>query len=179
MPRYIITGGPGAGKTTLIEVLNKRGYTCVPEASRELIKQEVLRESDCLPWADVSCYTRLALKRMTEAYDSGTESDLIFYDRGIPDLISYLRLANVPVHPSITAALSSYTYNNVAFILPPWREIYKLDAERWQTFKQSELIYSYLVEVYTKLNFKLITLPKITANQRAGLILNILKRKSS
>ena len=177
MPRYIITGGPGAGKTTLIEVLNKQGYNCVPEASRALIKEEVLRESTCLPWADVSCYTQLALKRMTDAYDNGADSELIFYDRGIPDLVSYLNLANVPVHTSITEALSSYTYNHIAFILPPWREIYRLDAERWQTFKEAELIYSYLVEIYTKLNFKLITLPKITANQRAGFILNILKEK--
>lgn len=178
MPRYIITGGPGAGKTTLIEVLNDQGYNTVPEASRGLIKEEVLRASTCLPWADVSCYTRLALKRMTDAYDNGGESDLIFYDRGIPDLVSYLKLANVPVHTSITDALLSYTYNRIAFILPPWQEIYRLDAERWQTFEEAEVIYSYLVEIYTKLNFKLITLPKITADKRAGFILNILKNNS-
>ncbi len=37
---YIITGGPGVGKTTLLEELKNRNYQIVPEIARELIKEQ-------------------------------------------------------------------------------------------------------------------------------------------
>jgi len=36
--RFIITGGPGSGKTSLVEVLQNLGYAGFPEIARELIK---------------------------------------------------------------------------------------------------------------------------------------------
>ena len=33
----VITGGPGTGKTTIINGLLEKGYTCFPEISREII----------------------------------------------------------------------------------------------------------------------------------------------
>ena len=37
MPRKIVlTGGPGTGKSTIIEELTKRNYTCMPEISRQV-----------------------------------------------------------------------------------------------------------------------------------------------
>lgn len=37
--RIIITGGPSAGKTTLITALEKSGFHCQPESGRAVIKQ--------------------------------------------------------------------------------------------------------------------------------------------
>jgi predicted ATPase len=37
--RFIITGGPGAGKTTTLEALAERGYYYVPEVARAIIRQ--------------------------------------------------------------------------------------------------------------------------------------------
>ena len=34
-PRFVFTGGPGSGKTSTLEVLYARGYTCVVESPRE------------------------------------------------------------------------------------------------------------------------------------------------
>lgn len=154
------------GRTQAVQA-EVAGIKCDPDLNPVLLK----------PTSDTG-FQVILNGRVHTMTDNDSINDLIFYDRGIPDLVSYLKLANVPVHPSITVALIRYTNNHIAFILPPWREIFKFDDERWQTFEESELIFSYLVKVYTKLDFKLITLPKITANQRAGLILNILKQKS-
>lgn len=35
---YVITGGPGVGKTTLIERLKQAGYSTVEEQARKIIK---------------------------------------------------------------------------------------------------------------------------------------------
>jgi predicted ATPase len=36
---YTITGGPGSGKTSLINELQKRGYRCMAEVARQLIQE--------------------------------------------------------------------------------------------------------------------------------------------
>lgn len=48
--RIIITGGPGAGKTTLITALEKSGFHCQPESGRAVIKQQMDINGDTLPW---------------------------------------------------------------------------------------------------------------------------------
>ncbi|NQV77116.1 MAG: ATP-binding protein, partial [Lutibacter sp.] len=35
--KIVITGGPGTGKSTIIEELAKRNFTCMKEISREVI----------------------------------------------------------------------------------------------------------------------------------------------
>ena len=35
----VLIGGPGSGKTTLIEALTDKGHTCYPEISREVRHQ--------------------------------------------------------------------------------------------------------------------------------------------
>ena len=37
----MITGGPGVGKTTLLEELKNRNHQIVPEIAREIIKEQL------------------------------------------------------------------------------------------------------------------------------------------
>lgn len=37
---YIFTGGPGAGKTTVLNELAKHNYGCIPEVARAIIKEQ-------------------------------------------------------------------------------------------------------------------------------------------
>ena len=43
---YVITGGPSAGKTTLLAELEKLGYKTIPEAARTLIDEAVAEGID-------------------------------------------------------------------------------------------------------------------------------------
>ena len=49
---YVITGGPGSGKTSLLDALAARGYERSVEAGRALIQQQVAIGGCALPWAD-------------------------------------------------------------------------------------------------------------------------------
>ena len=42
MKRYVLTGGPCSGKTTVLNILAKCGYPVVPELAREMIEKEIL-----------------------------------------------------------------------------------------------------------------------------------------
>lgn len=170
--KYIITGGPGSGKTTLLDSLKNEGFTCVEEASRPLIIEEVARQSNCLPWTNLSCFAQKALTRMTELYTATLNTKSVtFFDRGIPDIVAYLRAASLQVQENYTQALQQHPYNVAAFILPPWKEIYLNDNERWHTYEEAEAIYFYIKETYQSLGFTLIELPKTTVNERKKLVL--------
>src|SRR5690554_1815606 len=53
---YVLTGGPGVGKTTLLEELERRNYEIVPEIARELIKEQQKTNGQALPWKDKELY---------------------------------------------------------------------------------------------------------------------------
>ena len=38
---YVLTGGPGSGKTTLIEALRSAGFTTTTEAGRAIIRDQL------------------------------------------------------------------------------------------------------------------------------------------
>lgn len=172
MNKYIITGGPGSGKTNLLEALKSMGYNCSNEVSRRVIKREVEKKSACLPWLNLACFADKVLSQMVASYNAAPGDKLTFYDRGVPDIIAYLKVAGLPIADNYYTALQQCPYNKTVFILPPWPEIYINDDERWQTYQQAEEIYLALMETYTAFGFKLITVPKLTVNNRAAFIIN-------
>ncbi|HEY0054651.1 MAG TPA: AAA family ATPase [Pedobacter sp.] len=172
MNKFIITGGPGSGKTSLIEQLELRGYACSKEASRQLIIEQVALVSEALPWLNLSAFADLALERMKVLYCESQNSSLTFFDRGIPDIIGYLKFAGRAVAEKYYEALDDCSYNSTAFILPPWEEIYVNDSERWQSFEESVQIYEAIKETYGELNFNLIEVPKVPIKDRVTFILN-------
>ena len=51
---FVVTGGLGAGKTTLIEELARHGFHTIPESGRAIIRDEVEGDGSALPWAGVA-----------------------------------------------------------------------------------------------------------------------------
>jgi len=171
MSNIIITGGPGSGKSTLLEALLQKGYNCVPEVSRQLIREQVLRESNCLPWKDLACFAKLSLDKMIFDYESVNQQDIAFFDRGIPDIIAYLRVGGLRVPPINYEAAEKFSYANPVFIAPPWKEIYVNDNERWQTFGEACVLYETITSVYSDLGYRIIELPCATVRERVDFVL--------
>ena len=63
---FVVSGGPGAGKTTVLQELASRGYSFATEVARQIIQEEVHSSGTALPWGDRGAYTSLMLKRSVE-----------------------------------------------------------------------------------------------------------------
>ena len=118
---YVITGGPGSGKTSLIDALAARGYQRSFEAGRALIQQQVAVAGRALPWADRLLFSELMLSWEIRSYQMAEKiPGLVFFDRGVPDVEGYLRLLKVPVPEHIRKAAEIFRYNRRVFLAPPW-----------------------------------------------------------
>lgn len=97
---FVITGGPGVGKTTLINALGELGYLIVPEAARKIIKEQIQNDGEGLPWKNKIHYAQLMLVASLEAYQLTIDersSNITFFDRGVLDTICYMKMENISI----------------------------------------------------------------------------------
>jgi len=177
--RIVVTGGPGSGKTSLIEVLGGRGFPHSVEAGRAIIQDEVLAGGTALPWADQLAYTDRMLSRELASYRMADGlTGPVFFDRGLPDIVGYLRLCGLPVPAVVDDAARDFRYDPVVFIAPPWPEIFAQDAERRQDLAEAERTYAAMVQVYPALGYRLVELPRVDVEARADFVLERLAAAS-
>ena len=133
---YILTGGPGSGKSTVLKLLSDMGYLTVEETGRNIIQKQIKSLGDAVPWNNVTRYARLMfLHAITDFEELVHVQKICFFDRGILDILGYCRLINIPITTSLKKAAHEYRYNPKVFLFPPWEEIYTNDTERKQDFK--------------------------------------------
>jgi predicted ATPase len=172
MDTFIITGGPGAGKTTLLAELSRRGFATAPESGRAILKQQKAIGGPAQHHLDAGLYAELMLSWDMRAYDEARGEDgLIFFDRGIPDLLGYHAMMGLPQPDHFRAAGERYRYNRTVFIAPPWPEIYVTDAERKQDVAEAIRSYEALLACYGAAGYTLVELPKVPVGPRADFVL--------
>lgn len=171
--KIVITGGPGTGKTTIIDFLIQLKHTCLPEISRALTLEARENGIDQLFLTDPLLFSKMLLEKRTEQYNASKniKTKLLFFDRGIPDILAYLNFAKQEHSFDFTKINKENSYNKV-FITPPWKEIYTTDNERFETFEQATTIHNYILDTYTNLNYQPILIPKGSIEERIHFILS-------
>ncbi|WP_133770562.1 AAA family ATPase [Enterovirga rhinocerotis] len=172
----VLTGGPGSGKTTLIDRLAARGHVTMPEAGRAIIRDQMAIGGQALPWADRALFAEAMLAFEMRSHRAAEDlAGPVLFDRGVPDVIGYLRLCGLPVPPHMEEAARRFRYGQPVFVAPPWREIFVQDGERRQDFDEAVRTFEAMLKVYRDCGYDLVELPCASVAERADFVENRLR----
>lgn len=164
----VLTGCSGAGKSSLLNALAQRGYRVMPEAGRQIVKEQMLIGGDALPWKNAAQFVDLAASRAAWQYNSAKPDDRpVVFDRSVVDVISYLAYKGCKLPSHLKKMLKIYRYCPTVFVLPPWKEIFHSDDERQKDFEEATTEYDALMTAYNELGYKTVEIPKISISHRA------------
>jgi predicted ATPase len=173
---FVVTGGPGSGKSTLVSALAGLGLATVPEAGRAIIQDQLAVGGTALPWADRAAFAELLLGWEMRSYrEAAALSGPVVFDRGVPDVVGYLKLCGLAVPAHFVCAVEVFRYAPTVFLAPHWPEIYEQDAERKQSAKEAEATCRAVAEAYLAAGYELAELPKSPVEERVKYVMRIVR----
>lgn len=171
--RIVITGGPGSGKTVLINQLENEGHPVIHEISRQVTLEAQKQGIDQLFIDKPILFSEKLLEgRLKQFHEAeACKSPFLFYDRGMPDVTAYMDFVASDYPKEFSETCHNHRYD-IIFVLPPWESIYKQDNERYESFEQAEKIFSYLKNSYQGYNYTVCEVPVGTIKDRLDFILD-------
>ncbi|MBN09847.1 MAG: ATPase [Flavobacteriaceae bacterium] len=171
--KILITGGPGSGKTSIIERLKNEGFSCMDEFSRSLLKlgkkqglYDVFLEQPTLLTSKIISARKKQFFESEKIYNP--KKRLVFFDRGIHDAIAYyMYIDNSNPYPTWA---ENYIYDKI-FFFPQWKKIYLNDKERVESYNTSKKISSIIEFTYKYYKYDIIEVPKVSIENRMNFIL--------
>lgn len=167
----VISGCSGSGKSSLLRGLAERGYAVMPEAGRQIVKEQLAVGDDALPWADVRRFADLLASRAMHQFNSAAANGRhCLFDRSLVDVVAHLEFLGMDVPAPLRRAVAVYRYAPRVFITPPWRDIFTADSERRKSFDEAVAEYEALIGTYRSLSYTVIEVPCITVNERVAFV---------
>jgi len=181
--KVVITGGPSTGKTSVIKNLEKKGYACVHEFIRTMTSLEksgedagTFKTNPIVSVKDPKKFNQQLLNGRIEQFKTAhdTATNLVFFDRGIPDVHAYMDCFGQDYDENFERPGYAYRYDNI-LLMPPWREIHVVDSERFESFEEAIRVCEYLETAYKNFGYPVTLVPKGSIEERTTFILNHLE----
>lgn len=173
MKRYILTGAPGAGKTSILLALGERGYPVVEEAATAVIAAESERGKE-RAWEDpgfIDKITALQRRRQLDPVPAGAGPQL--FDRSPVCTLALSLYLGFPVSPALSAELDRVAgegiFERTVFFVGDLGFIERT-AARQITAEGAKRFEQMHVDSYLSLGYELIDVPRAGVTARADLV---------
>jgi len=170
MKKYVLTGGPGIGKTTAIEILASMGYHVAPEIARMVIEEQKIKDSDVLPWKDLSKFQEKVAEEQLKM-ENTILADIVFMDRSIIDGHGYSKLANVE-SPILIGKVAKNRYDKI-FVLDPLPH-FENDGLRFENPEEALIVHQAIIDAYKHFGYEPIFVPVLPPQERVEYILGMI-----
>lgn len=169
----VLTGGPGAGKTAVIEHIAHLGFRCCQEVGRQVIQSQVEQGGKAVPWQDKAAFRdRMLFAEQANLARVADHEGTVFFDRGLVDVYGYSRLEGLTVPPSLVSACEAHRYHDPVFLFPPWKAIFTNDKERKQSFAEAVATFEIMQTAYRHFGYTPMEVPRAPVHIRAEFILD-------
>lgn len=167
---FLLTGGPGVGKTAIIEELRRRGERVVEETHRRVIREQVASGGSAVPWLDEAAYLERTAREDIAIFEAMAHLDeRVFFDRGVLDSLP----PSGEPRPWHAQAMRSRRYNRCVFAPPPWEAIYGQDEERKQSFEECCATHEAILRLCRTWGYEPVEVPRAGVGERADFVLQI------
>ncbi len=142
------------------------------EISRSIILEAQKEGIEQLFLKNPVLFSEKLLEGRLKQFHEGKNSDstILFYDRGMPDVTAYMDFVNTPYPEFFLKTCLNNRYDEI-FVLPPWEAIYEQDNERYESFEQAEKIFHFLKNSYENYGYKAHVVPVGIIEERVDFIL--------
>ena len=166
--RFVFSGGPGAGKTAVLDALAAAGVKCVPEAARMLIRQRL--DAGLSPRPEAVEFAREIFNLDVANYMGAPADEVTIFDRSVVDALAMRKECGDLSDQELASCLDRYGYNRLAFLFPPWQDIYRQDDERDQTFAESVAVFDSLKSWYVGCGYQVVDVPCAAVEERCWFV---------
>ena len=174
--KIVFTGGRGTGKSSILDEFKARGFSCMPEISREITQKAQKKGIQQLFLSDPLLFSNLLFEGREHQFKQAQQNNAhwVFFDRGIPDVDAYLDYSKASYPHIFKEKSRNYRYD-VIFLFKPWSVIYISDNERYENFEESKAIDRCLQHAYQEQGYSVIEVPFGTVKERCNFMINWLK----
>jgi predicted ATPase len=170
--RYVLTGAPGTGKTTIVRLLEARGYAVIGEAATDVIARRQAAGRD-EPWQDPEFIDLITAVQRERQQAADGRRNLQVYDRSPLCTLALARYLQRPVTRSLAEEVDRVQrdgiYHRQVFLIEPIGFIQPTAARRI-TLEQSLEFARIHEEVYSEHGYELVAIPAADAPARAAMI---------
>lgn len=166
---YVITGGPGSGKTTTVHLLRDRGFSTTIEHARHYIDTQRISGRTVAEIREHQTAFQTGVLNMQIEQEAWLAPDeMVFLDRALPDSLAYYHFLNLPIDRQLTDALKNCSYKKIFIldILPLINDYARSEDEMAQ-----KKIHALITAVYESLPFPVIHVPVLAPEERVDFIL--------
>ncbi len=172
MKRFILTGAPGAGKTSILRALAAEGYAVVPEAATDVVASRLALEG-AEHWADPLFIERIAALQRQRRQAPAPGVTVQVHDRSAVCTVALARYLGHRVPPvlerEVAWATGEASFDRRVFFVRLLGFI-EPTAVRRISYAESQAFERIHEEEYRRLGFDLVEIPAGTVAERAAAI---------
>ncbi len=161
MAKYVLTGGPSTGKTTLIKKISEHGFLTIEEQAAKIILEEIAKEkadpdyTAIVPWKRFREFQDIVIANQIES-EKRCNYKINFLDRSLVDNLAYAELQGVDLGETYQQ-IKEANYTRIFFIerINQYENNHYRKEDEDYAIKVHEKIY----ELYDRLGYDIIKVP--------------------
>jgi len=168
---YVLTGGPGVGKSSIILALEQKGYTVVREAAEDWIKLQQAKGIK-QPWLEPDFQDQILKLQKAREYKIRNSKNKVFIDRGTLDGLAYYQIngkePSKMMKTEILKLEKDKRYEK-AFIIESLGSCETNDVRR-ENLDEALKLEKLQEQNYKNLGYEVIRVPSGTVEERVGFL---------